>query len=373
MADVKNANTASQKARKYITLEHSCQIRAVYQLSNIRGKQLLKMFPQYSKAQIYIHAKKPLNGEKHFDKRKLNKGRPKKLSAQDSRNIIRTLGKVRKTDGTFTSRRLQLQAGCTHVSNKTVTRCLNKAGYHYLQSRKKGLLTAQDLKKRLAYCRDIRKRKLTQDYWNNDIAFYLDGVGFEFKTQPLDQARAPKAREWRKKSEGLDINCVAKGKKEGSTNAKFMVAIPHGKGVLFCKQYFGPITGYKFSKIIRAEFKNAFIASGKPGKRFLMDGCPRQNSARARGTWERMGAKVISIPSRSPDINPIENFFNLVSAKLKRDVVDRNIEKETFEEFSDRVKDCVLGFKAEEIDPIIESMDKRISLIIQRKGQRIKY
>jgi hypothetical protein len=28
------------------------------------------MFPQYSKAQIYVHAKKPLNGEPLFNKQK---------------------------------------------------------------------------------------------------------------------------------------------------------------------------------------------------------------------------------------------------------------------------------------------------------------
>ena len=44
---------------------------------------------------------------------------------------------------------------------------------------------------------------------------YLDGKGFVYKCNPIGQARAPKARAWRKKGEGLDLNCTAKGKKEG--------------------------------------------------------------------------------------------------------------------------------------------------------------
>ena len=56
-----------------------------------------------------------------------------------------------------------------------------------------------------------------------------------FKTNPLDQARAPKAREWRKKNEGLEIGCTAKGKKEGSVNSNFMVGISYNGGVVLCE------------------------------------------------------------------------------------------------------------------------------------------
>ena len=56
---------------------------------------------------------------------------------------------------------------------------------------------------------------------------------FEFKTIPHDKARAPNSREWRKWGEGLDIGCVAKGKKEGSAN--FIIAISYGKGVVLCE------------------------------------------------------------------------------------------------------------------------------------------
>ncbi len=82
-----------------ISDEHSAQIRAAFQLSNVRGKKLLKMFPRYSKAAIYKHAKKPLNGKPFFDKQTMNKGRPKKLSIQDERSIIRTIPKLREQLG----------------------------------------------------------------------------------------------------------------------------------------------------------------------------------------------------------------------------------------------------------------------------------
>ena len=260
------------------------------------------MFPQYSKAQIYVHAKKPINGDLATDKIKLNKGRPRKFTAHDERSMTRTIPKFRQLEGTFTSKRLQLECGAMHVSNRTFRRHLNRSGYKYLQSRKKGLRSRTDLKLRIQFCNRVLRQKLRQDFWNYGISFYLDGVGFEFKTHPHDQARAPKAREWRRKCEGLDLHCVAKGKKEGKTNANFMVAISYGKGVVLCKQYFGAITGRKVRRIFCTEFDEAFAKSCNPNDRvFLQDGCPRQNSAIAKRAWERKGASVFCIPARSPD------------------------------------------------------------------------
>ena len=113
-----------------ISVEHSCQIRALCQISNVTGKNLLQMFLQYSKVQIYVHAKKSVNGEPVFDYCKLNKGCPRKFSAHDER----TIPKLRKDAESFTSRRLQLEPGTSHVSNWTFQRHLNYGSYKYLQS-----------------------------------------------------------------------------------------------------------------------------------------------------------------------------------------------------------------------------------------------
>ena len=50
------------------------------------------------------------------------------------------------------------------------------------------LMPPTDMKNRMKFCRKIRKFKLGQDFWNRHISFYLDGKGFEYKTDPLDPA-----------------------------------------------------------------------------------------------------------------------------------------------------------------------------------------
>ena len=67
----------------------------------LRGNELLKRFPKYSKAMIYRHAKRPIDEVTTFDKRKHNKGRPRKLSIREERNIMRHLRICRTTVGSF--------------------------------------------------------------------------------------------------------------------------------------------------------------------------------------------------------------------------------------------------------------------------------
>lgn len=358
--------------RTKITALHAAQIQCLYQVSGVSVKEILKRFTQYSRSLVYKWTKVPINAPSVPDKRKFNKGRPRKLCVRDSREIVRCLKNLRETEGHFTSKRIQVDSGLLHVCNRTVRNRLHDNDYRYLRSRKKGLLYKRDLEARVKYCKSIRKRKLTQEYWNTGISMYLDGKGFQFKTNPRDMARAPKAREWRRPGEGLNYGCTAKGSKEGAVNANFMVGISYKKGVVLCHQYEGPITGQKFADIVTNSFPDALAGSCDP-KVILMDGCPRQNSKAGRNAIASIGGLIVSIPARSPDLNPIENFFSMVVKKLEKQAISRGITKESFREFSERVKHTMENFPIEKIDKLIESMSNRVHAVIKRKGQRIDY
>lgn len=176
-------------------IELSCQVRALYQVAGLRGKELVAKFPGYSKATIYRHAKAPI-GQVKVDKRKYNKGRPRKLNDRDVRHIARTVVNLRRTVGSFTSRRVQLAAGIrvASVSNRTVRRALASQKFVYARTQKKGRMTPKDLIARRKWCRWILGR-LPSEFWRTGISFYLDGVGFVYKQNPMDEALSPKARE----------------------------------------------------------------------------------------------------------------------------------------------------------------------------------
>ena len=73
------------------------------------------------------------------------------------------------------------------------------------------------------------------------------------------------------------------------------------------------------------------------------------------------------------DINPIENLFHFIQSKLDRYALDRNKTKDTFERFSERVRETMVNYPVDIIDKIIDSMDGRMTEIIKWKGKRLKY
>ena len=81
----------------------------------------------------------------------------------------------------------------SEVSCRTVQRFLHSNGYHYLNSRKKGVLLNTDFKRRFKFAKAIRK-DYNKNVWMEKSAFYLDGVSFIHKYNPYDQAHAPKGK-----------------------------------------------------------------------------------------------------------------------------------------------------------------------------------
>ena len=155
--------------------------------------------------------------------------------------------------------------------------------------------------------------------------------------------------------------------------AKFMVAISYQEGVVLCEQY-DKLDGQYFKDLVEREFRNMFEKANKEdSKLWIQDGDPSQNSALARCSWLVLGAELLSIPPRSPDINPIENFFKLVKDRLRKDAIMNNITWESFPAFSKRVTETILSMDKAVIDKIIESMNKRMDLIISKKGGKTKY
>lgn len=187
-------------------------------------------------------------------------GRPRKGSERTERKILRSIPKLRLKEGTFSVKRLIQFAGVAdmNVSVRTVQRLLNRNGYYFLQARKKGLMSAKDRRRRVQFARKMRK-DYNLNIWKSGIGFYLDATSFVYKINPSDQARAPKTRVWRKKSEGLQPGCLAKGSKVGSggKTVKLIVVITHQRGVV-CYEPYSEMNGEFFGTFIKDEFDNIF-------------------------------------------------------------------------------------------------------------------
>ena len=108
------------------------------------------------------------------------------------------------------------------------------------------------------------------------------------------------------------------------------------------------------------------------GRLILQDGDPSQNSRMAQDAMDAIPCRLLKIPDRSPDLNPIENVFHLVGKQLRKDAIEKNISKENFQQFCWRIKKNLLSFYPAIVSKTIESMNKRVDAIIASKGERIK-
>ena len=211
----------------------SALIHLLYTEKGVSLRKIQKEFPKFSLATVYRHATSSVQDIPLIKKKT---GRPKKVTLRNERKLIRTLHTLHDMDKGVTSKQMQLEAGLTYLSNSTVRGILNKIGYRYLQTRRKGLLSKEDLKCRKEFAHNIILYPDT--VWKKDICVYLDGSSFVHKTHAADQTRAPVARIRKKTNEGLKQGLTSKGKKAGGEGRviHFIVSISYGKGVCFCEQ-----------------------------------------------------------------------------------------------------------------------------------------
>ena len=179
-------------------------------------------------------------------RKKKKRGRRNLLSERDQRKRARSISQLRLESPNFSAMEVvqRSKAG------------LKKLGYGFRQTRRKGVLTDRDYKKRLGYARKMQKMK--SDFWIKDVAFYLDGISFIYKRNPLGEALKPKNKLWRKKCEGLSI--TTKGSKDlpGGKRLHLLVAIAYGKGVISVEEY-EKMTGNYFSLYIKEDFPKTFL------------------------------------------------------------------------------------------------------------------
>ena len=76
------------------------------------------------------------------------------------------------------------------------------------------------------------------------------------------------------------------------------------------------MNGQYFSEFLETILHRVLInrapETGKEKLLFLQDNEPIQNSAKATEPMKAIGAEVVKIPPRSPNLNPIENSFHNV-------------------------------------------------------------
>ena len=58
---------------------------------------------------------------------------------------------------------------------------LNRLGYKYPNTCLKGMMSPEDFKNRLQFCRKLMQNNVCPEFWKKRISFYLNATGLEYK------------------------------------------------------------------------------------------------------------------------------------------------------------------------------------------------
>ena len=302
-------------------------------------------------------------------------GRPPLMSKRDKARFLRTFKKMRETNGNVRVMDVAKEWQITHVSYRTLVRALHDAGYRFLNPRKKGILSAKDRRKRVSYARDALK-KHDRNFWTDDVLMYLDGVSFHHKQNPYNDALCPRGRVWRTKKEGLVFTSKGSKNLPGGRTLHLLVGVSYSAGVVVAEEY-EKMNARWFAKFVHETFDSTLRECAAMKKKekllFVMDNDPSQRSKLASDALEEVGAELVEIPARSPDLNPIENLFNIIKCNLRQEALRGKIVKEDFQTSKGRVLQAFSDFDVTVIDRTIRSMHDRLSTLAINDGYRTKY
>ena len=307
--------------------------------------------------------------------KKLKTGRPRIFTDRDRSRFLRKFLAMREENPNVTVLEVGREAGMTHVSRRTLIRALNEAKYYRLTAIRKGILSVEDRKKRVKFARDALKRYHT-GFWSEKVLLYLDGVSFVYKSNPYREAVSAQGKVYRRKNEGLRV--TAKGTKNlaGGRRIHFLVGISSGSGVVLVEEY-AKMQRHYFAKFVQNTLHSKLLElaemKGREELIFVMDNDPCQTSKVALDAVDECGLQFLSIPPRSPDINPIENVFHIVKLALKKEAMEQKISKESFLQFKERVIKHLKNCDVFTIDRTITSLPNRLKILSRNKGYRINY
>lgn len=128
------------------------------------------------------------------------------------------------------------------------------------------------------------------------------------------------------------------------------------------------LTAKKYMELLEESFFDMYYDSGDRAI-FMQDGAGCHTAARVLTYLRENRIKTMKWPARSPDLNPIENIWALLKGKLRKISGFPG----NREELIARAQSCWRELGQEAVDNILNSMPKRMRLVVEQKGGPIKY
>lgn len=286
-------------------------------------------------------------------------GRPRKLNPTAARYAVRLVTNQSTITTRQATKTLSELIG-ESVHPKTVRRVLKDGGLKSAKLIPKPKLTKHHINERLAFARAHRYWTV-EDWkgvmWSDEVKINRlgsDGIHWV----------------WIRPGEELSDRQVAPTANFGGGSLMFwgcMGWLGTGYGTrIDCN-----LTGEVYVEILKDEFLRSLAHLGfePEGVVFQQDNA-RPHIAKVTLKWlEDHGIERLQWPANSPDLNPIENMW----AELKRRLGEYEHPPVGMRQLWERVQDIWDGFGEDYCHRLIESMPRRMAMVLKKKGKWIPY
>lgn len=143
------------------------------------------------------------------------------------------------------------------------------------------------------------------------------------------------------------------------------------RGIGLCHRINGRFTGEVYIDILQ----NVMLPSVSnifPNRNFIyqQDNCPVHTARRVADWMRENDINLLHWPSRSPDVNPIENVWGHIVKTMNK---ANDFRPQNAYDLWNKIEEIWNNYNAHHIQKLIASMPKRLELIINKNGGGIKY
>lgn len=312
-------------------------------LNSTRATGLQLNYPHQTVAWVvkkYKENPKSLNNE--------NRGRPKAVSKRSGRIILKDV--TNKPNLTLKEIKTTNNFG---FSESTISRFLNTNDVRSAIPPKQIVLTQEQKNKRLDFAKKYICTDFAKVFFSDEKRFCLDGPDHYKKV-------------WMKKD---NDDTLINRSREGNRGIMIHLVIGYQRPVCMNEMLgnynsddFIDMVDEKIYPLISAEILHE-------NYRFQQDNCPIHKSSKTQRYFIRKGIKTIDWPSRSPDLNIIENVFGILSGIMYRGGKIYRSQNELWA----ALENAYANLPMVQIQHLYHSMPNRLIEVIQKGGGLTKY
>ena len=282
---------------------------------------------------------------------KAKSGRPKLLSPRESRFIERKSLADRFMTAPAIAAEFQ-EYSQKDVSVTTVRRCLRECGLFGRVARRKPLLSAKNRRKRFLFAK--QHLHWTFNDWKKVI--FSDESRFQlFYSNGRTYVR-------RRRGEEFSEKCVIPTVKHGGGSVMVWGCFAAGVGGL------ARITTSMNSEIYQGTLQQHLLPMMAQSPFILQQDNAKPHTSRSTRRWfADQGIEVLEWPSQSPDLNPIENLWDIISRRLQCQTWRKP------EELWRKILEIWNALPTDILLQLVTSMPSRLQAVVDVRGGHTEY